>query len=199
MVELLNTLAGTPVPTILIVAGLLFLLLAIADKVHGELRVSASNRKYALGAGVLLLLGGLAIEILSSRMAPPASSAQATTDWRSWDFHPGARPGVNCRAYRTYGRAESDPWTDILCMDQSLAAADLALADAYRAYRDSRKPADIPAAKADQRDWVKRRNRACPAKWTDLATYAQVELIADCLREQTEARTAEYIAAMQAE
>ncbi len=39
MVEMVQALAGTPIPTILVVAGIVFLLLSVADKVSGHLTI----------------------------------------------------------------------------------------------------------------------------------------------------------------
>ena len=71
MVDLLKSLSDTPIPTILIVAGLLFLLLAIADKVRGEFRVSEKNRKYALATGVVLVVVGIGVSLKDFSQSEP--------------------------------------------------------------------------------------------------------------------------------
>jgi hypothetical protein len=59
--EFLSTLAGTPLPNLLILAGLFFLLLSIVTKVGGVLVVSSAKQRYAALFGILLFAGGFAL------------------------------------------------------------------------------------------------------------------------------------------
>lgn len=70
-------------------------------------------------------------------------------------------------------------------MNKALADADRAMGDHFKAFRDFLPPDQVPAVVEEQRDWVKARNQACPAKWSDLDTYAFIESAANCLLEQT--------------
>jgi len=200
LLESLESLSGTNIPTILIIGGIGFLLLSIADKVYGELRVSRTNRKYALTLGLFLLISGLGIEVFGPEPrddGPNNGNGASAPEWRKWKFHAGANPSFNCLIYRGYAKERSDPWTDVICMNKALADADQFMGDNYKAFRNSRSPDQIPAVKREQRDWIKARNRTCPAAWSDLDTYALVEVIADCLREQTQKRTKFFVDSMQ--
>lgn len=200
MVDLLKSLSDTSIPTILIVGGLLFLLLAIADKVHGELRVSEKNRKYALAAGLVLLVVGISIEVLVPALNEDASGEAINAqsgEWRTWGFDPAAEPSFNCLPYRERSKDRSEPQADVICMDKALADADRTLGDVYKAFRNSRPPDQIPTVKEEQREWRIQRNAACRANWEDLKTRATVEVIAYCMREQTERRTEYFRKALQ--
>ena len=63
MKDILQILVDTPIPTLLILGGLVFLLLSIADKVYGKIEVAEERKKYALSVGFLLLGSGLGIEV----------------------------------------------------------------------------------------------------------------------------------------
>lgn len=86
MLDLLKDLSGTTVPTIFVIAGIVFLLLSIADKVYGELQISKTNRKYALAVGLTLLIIGAGIEILGPKISgAPAQMADL-------ELRPGRAP-----------------------------------------------------------------------------------------------------------
>lgn len=200
MADLLESLSKTSIPTILIVGGLLFLLLAIADKVHGELRVSEKNRKYALAVGLILLVVGICIEVFVPFLMEDASNKiedPQLGEWRTWNFDPAAEPSIDCLKYRGWSKDDSEPQADVLCMDRALADADRTLGDVYKAFINSRQPDQIPTVKEEQREWMIQRNAACRANWQDLDIRTEVQAIAYCMLGKTEERTEYFRNAMQ--
>lgn len=65
----IKAIQGTPVPTLLIVAGLFFLLLGFVSKLGGMIEVSPEQKKYTLPIGLLVLTIGLVIHF-----TPPNTS-----------------------------------------------------------------------------------------------------------------------------
>jgi len=74
MESILGALKETPIPTILVVAGIVFLLLSIAGQLAGRITVPAEQRRQATVIGAGLLAIGLALHIvplLQSRVTAP--------------------------------------------------------------------------------------------------------------------------------
>lgn len=63
MDDIINAFAGTPIPTILVVAGILFLLLSVAEKVSGRLTIRESRKKQAMVLGAVLLSVGVFLSL----------------------------------------------------------------------------------------------------------------------------------------
>lgn len=59
--DTLTILKDTPVPTILIVGGLLFLLLSIVNQVGGKIKVTSKRQNVSVVIGVVLLLLGIVL------------------------------------------------------------------------------------------------------------------------------------------
>lgn len=77
MAELLDAIARlqeTPVPTVLVLAGVLFLLLAFVDQIGNILLLPPQRRKSACLAGIVLLIGGVSLYLLP---APTTTRAGA--------------------------------------------------------------------------------------------------------------------------
>ncbi|CAJ7135601.1 Uncharacterised protein [Burkholderia pseudomallei] len=77
MDSVLNALKDTPVPTILVVAGVFFLLLSVVDKLAGRINVAPDLRKRATLIGLCLLVAGIGLQF-SSRY-PGTGSHRGTT------------------------------------------------------------------------------------------------------------------------
>jgi len=84
----LNAIQKTPVSTILILAGLLFLVLGVVTKIGGFIEVSPEQKRWTLPLGLLILAIGLASNFLSkpADAPPPDASAHAPgqLSFRSW-------------------------------------------------------------------------------------------------------------------
>jgi hypothetical protein len=63
MGEIINALANTPIPTILIFAGLFFILLTFVSKVGGVLEVQPAQQKWSAPIGIALLVLGLILAL----------------------------------------------------------------------------------------------------------------------------------------
>jgi hypothetical protein len=64
MEDVLSTLADTPIPTILVISGVIFLVLAISDQIAGKISVNPGARKYAALIGGILVVTGIALYLV---------------------------------------------------------------------------------------------------------------------------------------
>src|SRR5262245_20771587 len=74
MIELLSTIKDTSTPALLVGGGLIFLVLAIAGSIRGQVAVPPQHQRIAGVIGVALLLAGIAIEIAPALRGPIAPS-----------------------------------------------------------------------------------------------------------------------------
>lgn len=74
MESLVNALKETPVPTILVVAGVLFLLLTVVEQIAGKVVLDPSRRKQATVIGLLLLTVGIMLQFAPKLSSSPAPS-----------------------------------------------------------------------------------------------------------------------------
>lgn len=77
MEPILNAIQNTPLPTILTVAGLLFLLLGFVTKLGGFIEVSREQKRWTIPIGLLVLTIGLVLH--SKTPAPSPTAVQAST------------------------------------------------------------------------------------------------------------------------
>jgi hypothetical protein len=66
MESVLAALKDTPIPTILVIAGIVFLLLSIAGQLAGRIVVPPERQRQAMIIGCILMLAGIALHV-----APP--------------------------------------------------------------------------------------------------------------------------------
>ena len=71
MQELIKAIHDTPIPNLLIAAGLLFLLLGFVNKLGGFIEVSPEQRRLTIPIGLLVLTAGL---VLSMKITAPIGS-----------------------------------------------------------------------------------------------------------------------------
>jgi len=67
MDSIISVLKDTPIPTILVMSGIVFLFLALAGQIAGKVEVPAERQKWSALAGALLLSAGLLLYIIPSR------------------------------------------------------------------------------------------------------------------------------------
>jgi hypothetical protein len=79
MEHVVNALKDTPIPTILVVAGIVFLLLAIAGQLAGRIVVAPDRQRWAAVIGGALLVIGVALAIIQ----PGNRSPQGTGNNRN--------------------------------------------------------------------------------------------------------------------
>ena len=188
MVDALKIIADTPIPTILVVAGIVFLLLSFADKVYGQIAVSEKRRIYAFVSGIALVIGGLGVNLVAgSGAVVPSAQGELFEPAR---FDPLARPGFNCGKYRKFSKthAERVPQTDLICVFSDLASADRQMSDHYKSYIEIAAASVKPAMREEQRIWLAKRRSSCPASWDDLKNRGLARQKADCMIEVTKER-----------
>lgn len=77
MNDIIKAVADTPVPTILVVAGIFFLLMSVASKVSAHLSIPENRKKQSLLLGVGLLLGGVVLSFVPALEQSDAATAEA--------------------------------------------------------------------------------------------------------------------------
>ena len=81
MDELLGAIHDTPLPTILVVAGIIFWILAVAGSVAGKVRVEPRRQRMAGVAGSILIVLGLVLYVVPLYRHHPANKdSSANTD-----------------------------------------------------------------------------------------------------------------------
>jgi uncharacterized protein YecT (DUF1311 family)/multisubunit Na+/H+ antiporter MnhG subunit len=197
MSDVLDFLSNTPIPTILIVAGLIFMLLALADKVSGHIQISGHNKKIALVIGVLLLITGIIIEYMIAGAVKEAQSDEKQAQDKKEEtfmvipFDQRSHPSFNCMRYQKLPKENRNPHSDIICAYKEVADSDRNMADYYKAYRNSRPFVEHPEIIQAQRQWVIERNQRCPASWETLETLSLAQNLGYCIQKLSNER-AEY-------
>jgi hypothetical protein len=71
MESVIKALKDTPIPTIMVVAGIVFLLLSIAGQLAGRITVPPERQRQATIIGCLLVMVGVALHVVPPRLIPP--------------------------------------------------------------------------------------------------------------------------------
>ncbi len=79
MDSIVAVLKDTPIPTILVVSGIVFLFLALAGQVAGKLEVPPERQKWSALAGAVLLSAGLLLYIIPDRPVASQAGKASTT------------------------------------------------------------------------------------------------------------------------
>lgn len=83
-------LKDTPIPTILVVAGIVFLLLSIAGHLAGKIVVSPERQRWAAAIGGVLTVLGVALYIIPLRRSSDGQEVVAVQKVSPSDVHPSA-------------------------------------------------------------------------------------------------------------
>lgn len=190
MTDALKIIAETPIPTILVVAGIVFLLLSFADKVYGQIAVSEKRRIYAFVSGAVLVAGGLGVNLFASLQDVSPTPKPDSEIFEPLAFNELARPGFNCGKYRKYSKThvERAPQTDLVCVFVDLATADRRMTDYFRSLMNVAAASASPEIREGQRKWLNTRRSSCPTDWSDLENTGLARQKADCLVKVTEER-----------
>ncbi|MEM7743741.1 MAG: hypothetical protein AAF409_08530 [Pseudomonadota bacterium] len=78
MADTIEALAGTPIPTILVVAGIVFLILSVAGRLSGHLTIPESRKRQALFTGLVLLAVGVFLNLPQNAPVTQPSPAPST-------------------------------------------------------------------------------------------------------------------------
>ena len=160
MNDLLNTLSHTPLPTILVVAGIVFWVLAIAGSLAGKITVEPGKQKTAGFVGSALIVLGL---ILFFAPAPTNQGGSETTAKTTETTKPeppptnsnqnNARPspGVNCTGTGTPDEAA-------ICGNAALIDLDWRLYGVYQALMKRSDQTQQTKLTREESSWVKQRS-----------------------------------------
>ncbi len=77
--DLINLISGTPLPTILVVGGMLFIALALGSQIGGKIEMPAERQRMAGILGGALLIVGLAFYFLPIVISRAGASPQTTS------------------------------------------------------------------------------------------------------------------------
>ncbi len=91
MDSMIGLLKDTPIPTILVVSGIVFLFLALAGSVAGKLEMPPARQKWSAVASVVLLVSGLLLYILPGS---PEGAAASPTPLPQFASQPSAPTSV---------------------------------------------------------------------------------------------------------
>ena len=96
MDSIIGLLKDTPIPTILVVSGIVFLFLALAGSVAGKLEMPPARQKWSAFASFVLLTAGLLLYILpgSARQPPSKRTHRLLTLLPLLPLLPGRRPSL---------------------------------------------------------------------------------------------------------
>lgn len=88
MLEIIKVLQSTPIPVLLIVGGLFFLLLGFVTKIGGVIEVSPEQKKWTIPIGLMILTIGLVINFTpnhNQNNGNGAIQANCQSEQKCWD------------------------------------------------------------------------------------------------------------------
>jgi uncharacterized protein YecT (DUF1311 family) len=157
--DLLNTLSHTPLPTILVVAGIGFWVLAIAGSVAGKITVEPGKQKTAGVLGTAFLILGLILFFAPGPITSGGSETSTkTTEATKSDSPPTnseqkktrPTPGVNCTGTGT-------PDEVAICGNATLIDLDWQLYGVYQALLKQSDQGQQTKIAREEGVWVKQR------------------------------------------
>lgn len=101
MEAILNAIQKTPVPTLLILAGLLFLLLGFVNKLGGIIEVSSEQKRWTIPIGLLILTIGLVLYFTPTPTTPPSPTPSESMTSSKTPLRPSNTMGLLCALNRT--------------------------------------------------------------------------------------------------
>ncbi len=152
MNDLLNALSQTPLPTILVLAGIGFWILAIAGSVAGKITVEPAKQKTAGLVGTAFIVLGLILFFAPGPVHEGDGALQKKTEAGSSSDGNRKRPspGVNCTGSGT-------PDETKICGSATLAELDWQLYDAYQASSARLDQNEQAKLAREEAAWVKQR------------------------------------------
>ena len=79
MIELLKTLRDTPLPSLLVIGGLIFLLIPFIRGTKGTVEIETTNKGFATFLGAILLIGGVGLYIFPGLFSTPTTDIATET------------------------------------------------------------------------------------------------------------------------
>ena len=115
MDAIVNAVFNSPLQTLMVVAGLFFLLLSIVSKVGGTITVSPRRQKISIVIGSVLLALGLFLNFKDALFAAPCSPQEIVTEYlhlldsRQLDKAKELHPSLNVEAVSRWMESVSKP------------------------------------------------------------------------------------------
>jgi hypothetical protein len=81
MLEAIKAIQSTPIPILLIVVGLFIVVLAFVTKIGGAIEVSPEQKRWAIPAGIFLLVLGLILNFSQVPVPPPPDTFSEQYYW----------------------------------------------------------------------------------------------------------------------
>lgn len=183
MTEFVQVIIATPIPKILILAGIGFMLLAVVETIFGWRIVGKWEKLGAALIGMVLLGLGLVLQ----------TSTNGEQEWQSpLKLHPSAQASFNCKSYWKKPKDKRLPQSDVICAFADTADADRRMGSAYKKLTKARPEQDRAEIRDDQLKWQANRNSKCSTTWRLLEVKSNADKTAECLRVLTLER-AEYL------
>jgi len=191
--DLLNALSHTPLPTILVLAGILFWVLAVAGSLAGKIEIEKSKQLTAAIVGTAFISLGLILFFFAPKatepMPPPAPALSSVTApspaatspspaatapppaatapppvSSSGQTHARPSPGVNCTGTGTPDEIK-------ICGSATLIELDWQLHDIYQALFKRSDQHQQEQLKREENVWVQQRGRCQSDESCLIATY----------------------------
>lgn len=115
MNAIINALFNSPLQTLMVVAGLFFLLLAIVSQVGGTITVSPERQKISVVIGAVLLVLGLFLQFKDALFTAPSSPQEIVAEYiqfidsRQLDKAKELHPSLNIEAISRWMQSASKP------------------------------------------------------------------------------------------
>lgn len=192
MEQAIETFTKAPLSTLLVTAGILFWVLAIAGSLAGKITVEPQQQTTAAILGSVLLIAGIAINFVTPPVTPNGHATPVAPDghvdeWASCGLSPRGRewPGFVCAEAK-------EPIEHLICADADLAYWNGELTRLYHEQLDQQKtPEDKSNLVTKEREWIKRRDEQCDIPNYNNLPPAKLCGKKDCILSQTKARAGE--------
>jgi uncharacterized protein YecT (DUF1311 family) len=184
--HILDAIVKTPVATILVVAGIIFWLLAIGGSLAGKITVKPQGQKIAAILGTVFLGIGLTLQFVPSKdgapRIPSKDEAPLTPDKHSdTQVCPGLRPRGRERPSVSCAHAQ-EPIERLICADADLAHWDREMGRIYHEKLDQQKSAeDKENLRKQQREWLHGRDDQCDIPDSGDVSACQLAGKKDCV------------------
>ena len=163
---------------------------------HRKAAAEAEERKLAEIARAKDELEAARQALARERLAlqTPPSEAPPAFESHGNSVASNVQPSFDCNEYYAKPRSHKDrnPHSDLLCSDAEAAGWDYQLGVAYRSYRDQLSSSERQELILQQRAWIKNRNAACPASWSDVNNASRRASIVSCVIAWTKSRINDF-------
>jgi uncharacterized protein YecT (DUF1311 family) len=164
--DLLNALSHTPLPTILVLAGILFWVLAVAGSLAGKIEIEKSKQLTAAIVGTAFISLGLILFFFAPKapepMPPPAPALSSVT---------APSPAATSPSPAATAPPPVTPDEIKICGNATLIELDWQLHDIYQALFKRSDQHQQEQLKREENVWVQQRGRCQSDESCLIATY----------------------------